>query len=226
LRYLGYCGATKNATAGSVWASDFQTVTSHARVAWNADQAGDADARDTADIEDVRRVLAGDTEAFTGIVLRWQGPLINLAWRFCRDRSMAEDMAQEAFVKAFKSLDTFRGEARFSTWLISLSLNSYRSWVRSRGPVTVKLELLRSASLDPGALSALEHRERDEVVRQLVTTLPPRYRDPMVLFYFQEKSVSETAGVLGIPEGTLKARLSRGRALLGRRYLARTKVRS
>jgi RNA polymerase sigma-70 factor, ECF subfamily len=185
-------------------------------------QAGGADA---ADVEAVRRVLAGDTAAFSGIVERWQSRLINLAWRFCRDRSVAEDMAQDAFVKAFNALGTFRGEARFSTWLIALSLNCYRSALRSRGPVTVNLELWRPADLEPSALTVIENRERDELVRQLVATLPPRYRDPMVLFYFQEMSVAETARVLGIPEGTLKARLSRARDLVGRRYAARLSAR-
>ena len=165
-------------------------------------------------------MLAGDTAAFSAIVERWQGRLINLAWRFCRDRSMAEDMAQDAFVKAFKALATFRGEALFSTWLIALSLNCFRSSLRS-GPVTVNLDLWRPAGLEPSALTTIENRERDELVRQLVATLPPRYRDPMVLFYFQEMSVAETARVLGLPDGTLKARLSRARDLVGRRYAAR-----
>jgi RNA polymerase sigma-70 factor (ECF subfamily) len=147
---------------------------------------------DIEDVEAVRHVLAGDIDAFSGIVERWQGRLINLAWRFCRDRSMAEDMAQDALVKAFKALDTLRGKAQFSTWLIALSLNCYRSSLRSREPVTVNLGLFRPASPDSSALTALQNRERDEMVRQLVTTLPPRYRDPIVLFYFQEMSVAET----------------------------------
>ena len=166
-------------------------------------------------------MLAGDTAAFSAIVERWQGRLINLAWRFCRDRSMAEDMAQDAFVKAFKALATFRGEALFSTWLTALSLNCFRTSLRSRGPVTVNLDLWRPVGLEPSALTTIENRERDELVRQLVATLPPRYRDPMVLFYFQEMSVAETARVLGLPDGTLKARLSRARDLVGRRYAAR-----
>ena len=184
-------------------------------------RTGRADAADVADVNDVRRVLAGNTDAFSGIVERWQSRLINLAWRFCRDRSMAEDMAQDAFVKAFKALHTFRGEALFSTWLISLSLNCYRSSLRSRAPVSVDLDLWRPTGLEPSALTAIENRERDELVRQLVSTLPRRYRDAMVLFYFQEKSVAEAARVLDIPEGTLKARLSRARDLVGRRYAAR-----
>src|SRR6185436_11203039 len=68
----------------------------------------------------VNRVLKGDLSAFAGIVQRWQGPLVNLAYRFCRDRGRAEEMAQEAFVRAFRRLNTWRREATFSTWLFAL----------------------------------------------------------------------------------------------------------
>ena len=174
-----------------------------------------------ADADDARRVLAGDLAAFGGIVHRWQSRLINLAWRFCSDRTLAEDMAQEAFVKAFRALHTFRGQSAFSTWLVAISLNCYRSWLRDRKPRAVSLDVARSLTLEPNALTGLLDRERAAVVRHLVLKLPPRYRDPLVLYYFQEMNLSTTAQVLGIPEGTLKARLSRGRALLSRRYVAR-----
>jgi len=78
----------------------------------------------------VRLVVAGDVAAFDGIVKRWQGRLVTLAWRFCRDRTMAEDMAQEAFVRAFRALHTFRGDAAFSTWLTAIAMNTYRSCLR------------------------------------------------------------------------------------------------
>jgi RNA polymerase sigma-70 factor, ECF subfamily len=147
------------------------------------------------DLAAIRDVLAGDVEAFSGIVNRWQGRLLNLAWRFCRDRSMAEDMAQEAFVKAFRALGTYRREAAFSTWLTAVAMNSYRTFLHNRPP-------------------------QSSAIRRLVLTLPRRYREPLVLFYFQEMNITETSRVLGIPEGTLKARLHRGRELLRRRLNA------
>ena len=88
------------------------------------------------DAADARRVLGGDVAAFGGIVRRWQGRLINLAWRYSRDRAAAEDMAQEAFVKAFRALHTFRGESAFSTWLTAIAINAYRSWLRDRAPLS------------------------------------------------------------------------------------------
>jgi len=169
------------------------------------------------DESDVARVLAGDVEAFAGIVRRWQRRLLGLAWRFCRDRARAEDMAQEAFLKAFRSLPQFRGEASFSTWLTAVALNVYRSRLRTDGPPLLGLDAARVLAALPGAPQAVIERERAEAVRRAVLALPARYRDALVLYYFEERDVSEAAAVLGVPEGTLKARLARARELLKRR---------
>src|SRR4051812_37677610 len=80
-----------------------------------------------ADAVDVFRVLAGDVSAFEGIVRRWQGPLVNMAWRYCRDRGRAEELAQEAFLRAWRALATWRQESSFSTWLFALAANVHRN---------------------------------------------------------------------------------------------------
>jgi RNA polymerase sigma-70 factor (ECF subfamily) len=92
------------------------------------------------DQADVERVLAGDISAFEGIVRRWQGPLINLAYRFCRDRGRAEEMAQEAFLRAYRALAQWRKDAVFSTWLFALATNLYRSELRRIPALTVSLD--------------------------------------------------------------------------------------
>src|ERR1022692_3816639 len=91
------------------------------------------------DQADVERVLAGDVSAFEGIVRRWQGPLINLAHRFCHDRGRAEEMAQEAFLRAYRALSQWRKEAVFSTWLFALATNLYRSELRRIPARTVSI---------------------------------------------------------------------------------------
>lgn len=161
----------------------------------------------------VDSVLAGDTSAFEDIVRRWQVPLVNLAYRFCRDRSRAEDMAQDAFLRAYRSLDRWRREATFSTWLFALATNLYCSEVR-RIPPMVSLDQIAEPK-DPRPLDGgLEEADRDRTVRRAVLALPRKYRDTLVLFYFHDMDVGATARNLSLPEGTVKARLSRGRELL------------
>jgi RNA polymerase sigma-70 factor (ECF subfamily) len=168
------------------------------------------------DADDVRRVLRGDSAAFEGIVHRWQKPLLNLAWRSCRRRELAEDLAQEALLKIFRALASWRADSSFSTWIFAIALNHYRSRLR-RSPLEILgLEAAREfpdPRADPGA-----SRPDDpaEALRRAVVTLPPRYREAIVLHYFADQDVRSSAAILGIAEGTLKARLVRARALLAR----------
>ncbi len=89
---------------------------------------------------DVEKVLAGDVSAFEEIVRRWQGPLVNLAFRFCRHRGRAEEMAQEAFLRAYRALGKWRKDSAFSTWLFTLAVNLYRSELRRIPCSTVSLD--------------------------------------------------------------------------------------
>lgn len=162
----------------------------------------------------VERVLAGDARAFEHIVRRWQAPLINLAYRFCRDRSRAEDMAQEAFLRAFRALAQWRKDAAFSTWLFALATNLYRSELQRVPASTISLDDVP----EPRGRSILEEafgaEDRDERVRRAVAALPSKYRDALVLFYFHDMDVRAAAQSLGLAEGTVKARLHRGREIL------------
>jgi RNA polymerase sigma-70 factor (ECF subfamily) len=134
---------------------------------------------------------------------------------------MAEDMAQEAFVKAFRALRTFRGDAAFSTWLTAIAMNTYRSCLRGREPVAATLDPARAVDHGADPLTGLQDQERAALLRRAVLALPVRYREPLVLYYFQEMDLVETARVLGLPEGTVKARLSRARDLLRQRTSTR-----
>jgi RNA polymerase sigma-70 factor (ECF subfamily) len=167
-----------------------------------------------ADRADVARVRAGDVEGFSGIVRRWQTPLINLAYRFCGDRGRAEEMAQEAFLRAYRGLDKYRGDAAFSTWLFALATNLYCSELRRIPQRTVALQEAPEPSDPVSIIEAHELRDRDLAVRKAVLALPPKYREAMLLFYFHEMDVPAAAQSLGLPEGTVKARLHRGRELL------------
>ena len=162
----------------------------------------------------VERVLAGDISAFEEIVRRWQSPLINLAYRFCRDRGRAEEMAQEAFLRAYRGLQQWRREAAFSTWLFALATNFYRSELRRIPVRTISIDDVREP-VDPRASDGgLEDEDRDLAVRRAVFALPAKYREALILFYFHEMDVPAAARSLGLPEGTVKARLFRGREIL------------
>jgi len=175
------------------------------------------------DQADVENVLAGDASAFEGIVRRWQGPIVNLAYRFCRDRTRAEDMAQDAFLRAFRSLATWRREAAFSTWLFALATNLFRTDLRRLPTGVIPLDDLPELQDSHAVADGLENEDRDRVVRAAVYALPTKYREAILLFYFHEMDVAAAARSLGLPEGTFKARLFRGREIL-RRKLARRGV--
>jgi RNA polymerase sigma-70 factor (ECF subfamily) len=162
----------------------------------------------------IDKVLTGDVAAFEGLVRRWQGPLVNLAYRFCRDRGRAEEMAQEAFLRAYRSLERWRREASFSTWLFALATNLYCSELRRIPMRTVSLDDVIEPS-DPRSLAGeLEAEDLNRAVRRAVDALPSKYRETLILFYFHDMDVTSTAKSLALPEGTIKARLSRGRELL------------
>jgi RNA polymerase sigma-70 factor (ECF subfamily) len=166
------------------------------------------------DEADIEKVLAGEVSAFEGIVRRWQGPLVNLAYRFCRDRSRAEEMAQEAFLRAYRGLGQWRKDAAFSTWLFALATNLYCSEVRRIPARTVPLEDVPEPADARASDGGLEDADLDRAVRRAVFALPAKYREAVVLFYFHEMDVPAAARSLGLPEGTVKARLFRGREML------------
>lgn len=174
--------------------------------------------RNSADLADVDRVLAGEPRAFEGIVRRWQGPIVNLAWRYCRDRGRAEELAQEAFLRAWRGLAQWRRESSFSTWLYALAANVFRSELKRFPTLNLPIEDVAEPAEPASQLAEAASRERYEVVRRAVLALPMRYREPVILFYFHEMDVAAAARTLRMPEGTLKARLARARALLAQRF--------
>jgi len=182
-----------------------------ARIVSPIDDGREVSARE--DETAVDRVLQGDVAAFADIVERWQSPLVNLAYRFCRDRGRAEDMAQEAFVRAFRGLAKWRRDGAFSTWLFALATNVYRTETRRIPPRTASIEEIPEPA-DARHDESAEQADQRLVVRHALHSLPSKYREALVLVYFHGQDVAAAAKSLSLPEGTVKARLSRGRALL------------
>jgi RNA polymerase sigma-70 factor (ECF subfamily) len=141
-----------------------------------------------------------------------------MAWRYCRDRGRAEEMAQEAFIRAWRGLAQWRREGSFSTWLFALAANVYRSELKRFPTETLPLDEAPEPAGPASQQRELEEQRRCEALRRALLALPPRYREPVILYYFHEQDVAAAARNLGLPEGTLKARLSRARALLRQRF--------
>jgi RNA polymerase sigma-70 factor (ECF subfamily) len=141
-----------------------------------------------------------------------------MAWRYCRDRSRAEDLAQEAFLRAWRGLAQWRRESNFSTWLFALAANVYRSELKRFPTVNLPMNKIAEPSSPATQHGTLSKKLSREAVRRSVLALPLRYREPVILYYFHEMDLSLAAATMCLPEGTMKARLSRARALLRRRF--------
>ena len=132
----------------------------------------------------LKRVLGGDIDAFECIVRRWHRPLINLAYRFCRDTGRAEEMAQEALLRAYRALNQWRKDAAFSTWLVALATNVYRSELARTSLKAISIEEAGELQDMRAADGGLEEENRDRAVRGLVLTLPAKYRDVVACSIF------------------------------------------
>ncbi len=170
----------------------------------------------------IERCLRGDQTAWDAVARLYRRKVFNVAYKFVGGHEEAEDLTQEIFLKIFKSLDTFDRRANFQTWLISVSRNlcidHYRSVRRERATIdrAVDASELAPASRDPGPMAALEQRDRLTLLRDALAALPEPLRKAVLMRDIHELSYQEIADRLGLPEGTVKSRISRGRAGLAR----------
>jgi RNA polymerase sigma-70 factor (ECF subfamily) len=159
--------------------------------------------------DDERLVQAcqhGEREAFSGLVERYQRDVYRLCYRYVNNHHDANDMAQEAFLKAFRALSSFRGDSSFSTWLYRIAVNTCLNFRQSRRaplePLSDELPDLRP----PVALS-IEEGERAASVRAAVARLPEKQRATLILKLYHELTHEEVARILGSSVGTVKANL-------------------
>jgi RNA polymerase sigma factor (sigma-70 family) len=170
----------------------------------------------------IQRCLAGDQAAWDLIVRQYWRKVFNVAYKFVGKHDEAEDLAQDIFLKIFKSLDTFDSRANFQTWLISVSRNlcidHYRSVRKERETIDrdVDANELAPASHDAGPIAALEQRDRVALLRSALGALPDTLRTAVLMRDIQELSYQEIADKLRLPEGTVKSRINRGRTELAR----------
>jgi RNA polymerase sigma-70 factor (ECF subfamily) len=165
----------------------------------------------------IKRCLTGDQLAWEQIIRQYWRKVFNVAYKFVGKHDEAEDLTQDIFLKIFKSLDTFDRRANFQTWLVSISRNlcidHYRSVRKERQTIARDIDSndLQPAAPDRGPYQAAEHQDLRAQLRQALETLPATLRTAVVLRDLQELSYQEIAERLGLPEGTVKSRINRGR---------------
>jgi RNA polymerase sigma-70 factor, ECF subfamily len=172
-----------------------------------------------ADREAVEACQSGNAAAFGLLVSRHQRAVYRLCYRYLGNHQDADDMAQEVFFKAFRSISHFRGESAFSTWLYRIAVNTCLNFRSSRRELHAEFPD-QLADRSPGVSERLEEREQRVQVRKAVERLPDRQKATLILKVYQELSHEEVAAILGVSVGTAKANLFHALANL-RRQLGR-----
>lgn len=185
--------------------------------------SADASKERVSDAELVARARQGDTGAFGELVERHRAAVYRAAQAAIGSASEAEDVAQEAFLAAYRKMATYRGEASFKTWLLTIAWR--QALARRRRLVSRWRRFVSADPPEPASPSRTQERvlieaERTQHVMRLVRALPARLRDPLLLCASGDQTYHEIAVMLGIPEGTLKWRVSAARRRLKQRLVA------
>ena len=178
--------------------------------------------RDESDEQLMLNAGQGDRNAFDELVRRYSSRMVNVAYQVLGDRELAEDVAQETFLRAYKSAARYRQISKFSTWLYTIALNLCRNELRRRKFKTYSLEGMAERDEEskvrvdiPDEKTQpdldLERKEAGTLVRQAVEKLPEKFKTPLVLRDIQELTYEEISEILDLPEGTVKSRINRGR---------------
>jgi RNA polymerase sigma-70 factor (ECF subfamily) len=180
------------------------------------------------DEELVARSQSGDVDSFNQLILRWERPIYALAYRVIGREEDARDVCQESFLRAYRALPGFKGEAKFSSWLYRITLNLCRDWIRRqrRAPVTQmpeEFDILEAAGAT-GPSESIEdlvaRQELTAVVERAMAILPPEQRTAIILKEYHGMTFQEIADLQGCPLSTVKTRLYQGLSVL-RRHLER-----
>ncbi|WP_419954745.1 RNA polymerase sigma factor SigW [Neobacillus niacini] len=172
----------------------------------------------------IKQVLKGDQDAFAEIVELYSNSIYQLGYRMLGNRHEAEDIAQEAFIRAYVNIKSFNQDLKFSTWLFRIATNLCIDRMRKKKPdyyldaevsgtdgLTMYSQLASNSPLPENELESLELQES---VQKEILKLPEKYRSVIVLKYIEELSLNEISEILDLPLGTVKTRIHRGREAL------------
>jgi RNA polymerase sigma-70 factor (ECF subfamily) len=183
------------------------------------------------DEELVARSRGGDLDSFNQLVLRWERPIYALAYRVIGREEDARDVAQETFLRAFRALGGFKGQAKFSSWLYRITLNLCRDWIRRerRAPVAQApegvdlIELASEAEPAESIEDLVARKQLGQAVARAMALLPEEQRTAIVLKEYHGLTFQEIADLLDCPLSTVKTRLYQGLTVL-RRQLAESGI--
>ena len=173
------------------------------------------------DINIINLVKKGDVKAFDILVVKYQDRLVYSVYKFCNDFDLSQDIAQEAFVKAFRNINKFRGDSSFYTWIYRIAINTAKNYFsnKSRGAETYNEDILDNALSDmslnsdnPETLLAAE--EMKDAINQAFQDLPDEIRSTLSLREYDGLSYEEIAKVQNCPIGTVRSRIFKGRELI------------
>lgn len=170
----------------------------------------------------IERCKNGDISAFDELMRRYEKQVYNFAYRLSGNYDDANDILSEAFIKVYNSLQSFRGDANFTTWLFKIVTNTYLDErKRSKGHLNIPLdeyiELEESqvtrqiVDPSPSPPELIERREQAEILQEAINSLPDYQRVMLLLYHGYNKSYEEIAEIIGLPIGTVKSRLNRAR---------------
>jgi RNA polymerase sigma-70 factor, ECF subfamily len=179
------------------------------------------------DEELVALSMGGDVESFNQLVLRWERPIYALAYRVIGREEEARDVVQETFLRAFRGIGNFRGQAKFSSWVYRIALNLCRDWIRRerRAPILPTpegvdvVELAAEQEPAESIEDLVARKDMSRVVAEVMTKLPDEQRTAIILKEYHGMTFQEIADLQGVPLSTVKTRLYQGLNVL-RRYLA------
>lgn len=173
------------------------------------------------DLEIVNRVKAGDSAAFSELVHKYKKPILNLIYRLMGSADEAEDLAQEAFLRAYRGLSKFEARAKFFTWLYRIAMNVALRARKRRSRYSFESleqkvengssEMRRAIATSSGPSSKMEKREMQEIVKKAIGQLPDEQRSVVILYRYENLSYEEISKVLNVSLPAVKSRLHRAR---------------
>ena len=166
----------------------------------------------------IRLILEGKTNVFAILVERYQDMVYTVAHRMVRNKEEAEEIAQDTFIKAFKVLDTYRGDSKFSTWLYTIVYRKSLDGIKKKKRTRV-FELIEEISesdieLVHDALSYIQDKERKQIISYSIKKLAEDEAVIVTLYYFEEKSIKEIKEIINLTENNIKIKLYRSRKKL------------